>query len=315
MRTILAPCAALLLAAAVALGGLALLARDSQADPALDSLEWEFIDLLNEYRAEHGSGPLTAVAPLNAAADWFATDMAEKNYFPSNHIDSLGRNPSERGAAYGYNYGVAENAGAGGPFSDPAYLLEAFKGSPGHNANMLSSNWSAIGVGHAYNPNASLGHYWVIDFGAVIVDPVYKDPPSTPIPTDAPAPTPTPTPAPSPTATPVPTATPAATPTPTLSPTPVPTPTPTPSPTPVPTPVPDEIHVRGDANCDSKVASTDALVVLQHDAGLPADTGCMGNADTNCDGRVDTLDALAILRWIIDQPLVMVDCSPIGNAL
>jgi plastocyanin len=92
-------------------------------------------------------------------------------------------------------------------------------------------------------------------------------------------PTPTPTPeipTPTPTLpidTPTPTPTLVDTPTPTLpidTPTPPLTPTPTPTPIPAtPTPTPGPVFLRGDANCDGVVDSTDALIILLHRANLP----------------------------------------------
>ncbi len=103
----------------------------------------------------------------------------------------------------------------------------------------------------------------------------------TPVPTPTPSPTPTPTPTHMPTPTPTPTHTPTSTPQrsltaspsppPTHTPTSTPTssastPTPTPSPQVSPTPRP---KLNDDVNCDGQVDAVDALLILQHVAGLP----------------------------------------------
>ena len=53
----------------------------------------------------------------------------------------------------------------------------------------------------------------------------------------------------------------------------------------------------GDANCDGRVDSIDAAIVLQHNAGLVATVGCSQKADVNGDGRVDSRDAALILQY------------------
>lgn len=259
----------------------------SGADATLSPAELQFIVLLNEYRAENGKGPLQPDLLLTTATDWHATDMASKDYFT--HTDSLGRSPGERAQAFGYQYLMSENIGAGVPFTDPQELLNAFKGSPGHNANMLRSEWTAIGVGAAYSAASTWGLYWSIDFGAVVLSPIGGVPPSTPLPS------PTPPPA--------------------SSPTPSPTPSPSPTPPPAPTPTPHPTGIRGDADCDSSVGSLDALAVLQSKAGS-ATSGCLDNGDVDCDGDLDALDALGILKWVVSDPLATSQgCSPIGHAI
>lgn len=278
------PATLLAMVTAAVLTTLALLAspRPSVADPTLSPAEFEFVDLLNEYRAQNGSGPLQPDLILTTAADWHSNDMASKNYF--SHTDSLNRSPGQRAGAFGYQYLMSENIGAGLLLVEPQELLNAFISSPGHNANMLRPEWNAIGIGAAYNPSSTWGLYWTVDFGSVVMVPAGGEPPPTPIPTPTPSPTPTPTPSP--------------------------TPTPTPSPTPSPTPTP--AGVRGDADCDSTVGSLDALAVLQSKAGAAA-PDCLSNADVDCDGDLDALDALAILKWVVSDPLpISSGCSPIG---
>jgi murein DD-endopeptidase MepM/ murein hydrolase activator NlpD len=92
------------------------------------------------------------------------------------------------------------------------------------------------------------------------------------------------------------TLTPTLTPMPTLTPTLTPTPTPTPSPTPLP--------IYGDANCDLRVNSIDAAVLLQYSAGLVRTLCSLQAADSNANGRVDPIDAQLILQFsagIIDR--------------
>ena len=165
-----------------------------------DSEEQVFVTLINAYRVANGLNALAIEPTLQDSAGWMSKDMADGNYF--SHTDSLGRDPFQRMAAFGYGYNtwMGENLAAGASSAQVAFDL--WKGSPGHNANMLGPNYSVIGVARAYNANSAYGWYWTNDFGGYA-------------PAPAPTPTPSPTSAPTaaPTASPVPTASPAATPT------------------------------------------------------------------------------------------------------
>ena len=67
------------------------------------------------------------------------------------------------------------------------------------------------------------------------------------------------------------------------------------APTSTPTkPPPDE---KGDVNCDGKVNSRDALMVLQLNAGLQTILHCVQNADVSQDGRINSRDAALILQF------------------
>lgn len=177
--------------------------------------------MINNYRAQNGLGALSTNGKLRDAALWMAQDMAAKDYF--SHTDSLGRDPFQRMADFGYTYNTfkGENLAAG--VADAAGAFDLWKGSDGHNKNMLGENFAVIGIARAYNPNSSFGWYWVTDFGGQ-ADPAPPPAPTPPPPAPAtPAPTPVPAaPAPAP-VTPAPTPVPA-------TPTPVPA-TPTPPPT------------------------------------------------------------------------------------
>ena len=174
LRAVLKPALLLTLLATLALvATIGLAAPRIGADPSLDSEEQAFLALLNDYRAQNGRAPLTTDCRLNAAADWFANDMAIDNYWASNHYDNEDppRSPAERAAAFGFDGPVGENLAAG--FTTAEAVFQAWKGSAGHNSNMLG-DLVAIGVGRAYHPNAYFGWYWVTDFA------VYVPPPAQP---------------------------------------------------------------------------------------------------------------------------------------
>ncbi len=200
--------------------------RGAEADPAIDGEEQAFLGLINSHRAQNGLGALSLNTELSNAGDWMSTDMATVNYF--SHTDSLGRDPFQRMADFGYTYNTwkGENLAAGTETAQAAF--DIFKGSPGHNANMLNGNFTVIGIARVYGAGSTYGWYWSTEFGGQGSAP----PPAEPEPVPTPVPTVEPTPVP----TVVPTAVP--TPAPTPVPTPEPTPSPTPEPTPTPTPVP-----------------------------------------------------------------------------
>jgi hypothetical protein len=111
-------------------------------------------------------------------------------------------------------------------------------------------------------------------------------PAATPTDTSTPTSTPTFIDAPTFTLTPTFTFTPTLTFTPTFTRTPTRTPTPTPS------------TAGGDANCDGRVSSLDALAVLQLSAALVGSLPCEGGADVNHDGHVNPLDAALVLQYV-----------------
>ena len=227
---------ALLLAALIAVVALAATSITVSPAAALDAEESAFLSQINSYRASNGLGTLSLNGKLNDTARWMAGDMAAKDYF--SHTDSLGRDPFQRMAAFGYNYNTwkGENLAAG--VADAGSAMSIWQGSPGHNQNMLSANFTVIGIARAYDATSSFGWYWVTEFGG------QGDPSPPPAPTPPPA---APPPPPPPTAAPLAPApvTPAPA-TPTPQPTPEPTPTPAPIATPAPaTPQPDQIVLLG----------------------------------------------------------------------
>src|SRR3990172_10493749 len=157
---LLAAAAGILLAAAAALS----LFQPSagRADPAIDCFEQEFLSILNQYRAQNGRPPLDLNTQLSAAADWMSGDLGANDYF--SHIDSLGRSPGQRARDYGYFGGVGENIAGGVPLTSAQAVFDAWKGSPGHNDNMLGSTYRVIGIGRMSVPGSPYGIYWATDF-------------------------------------------------------------------------------------------------------------------------------------------------------
>jgi uncharacterized protein YkwD len=178
-------------------------AGDCTADPSLDSDELLFLQLINNHRAQNGLGPLAPSYTLSKAAVWKSNDLGVNAYFAH---DDLFRTWVQRLRDCGHtaNAWLGENIAGGTVSAQQAF--DIFKSSPGHNANMLGTAYTGIGIGRVYVPGSPHGWYWTTEFTS-INDPFPSGPTATPTRT----PTWTPTRTPTRTSTPAP---PAATPTP-----------------------------------------------------------------------------------------------------
>lgn len=180
------------LTALVAFGALALQAASgspalagpncSVSGATIDAAEQEMLALINAHRQTNGLPALQLSNTLNSAAAWKSQHMADNSYFA--HDDTpIGRTWIQRirDCGYDYNTWIGENIAAGNETAAATFLQ--WRNSPGHNANMLSTNYTVIGIGRAYNASSPYDWYWTTDFGG------YND-------GYTPAPTTTPTPAP-----------------------------------------------------------------------------------------------------------------------
>jgi uncharacterized protein YkwD len=238
------------LAAGLALALVFALARpaaQTSADPNLDTEEQAFITLINNYRQANGLGPLAIDWEMQGSSDWMSNDMGVKAYF--SHTDSLGRDPWTRMCAFGYCYNtwMGENIAAG--YTTASDVFTAWKNSPGHNANMLGSNYVAMGISRVYVSGSPYGWYWTNDFGVQS--------------NAAPAAAPTNTPAPAPTATP--------NSAPAITPSPNPSPSPSPSPTIHVTDVGVTVVKEEQITTQEGVTSTHVMTITVTNGNYPAD--------------------------------------------
>ncbi len=160
-------------------------------DASIDAEEQAFLQTINQYRQQNNRAPLKLSTTLNKAAAWKSGDMAAYNYVAHDDTPS-GRTWVDRirDCGYVYNAWIGENIAVGNWAAGPTF--EQWRGSSGHNANMLGSNYTAIGIGRAYNANSTHGWYWTTEFGS------YSDGYSAPTPPPTATPrAPTPTPGPS----------------------------------------------------------------------------------------------------------------------
>ncbi len=99
------------------------------------------VDRLGENLAELTVNPL-----LEEAARQKARDMAEKGYF--SHVGPEGEQPWKWLKGVGYYYlSAGENLAIN--FTDSKDVTDAWMNSPAHRANMLSGNFTEIGIGTA----------------------------------------------------------------------------------------------------------------------------------------------------------------------
>lgn len=119
------------------------------------------IALANQERANHGLQPLEWNEQLFKAAQGHSQNMANGDFFE--HGDPVKR---ARDEGYPSDY-VGENIAVGSP--TPEKVMAQWMKSPGHRNNILSRDYTEIGVGHYYLENdpgrLQYKHYWTQVFG------------------------------------------------------------------------------------------------------------------------------------------------------
>lgn len=122
----------------------------------------EIFRLLNEYRVENGLNALQKTEALDAAA---RTRALECSYLFSHDRP----NSSSCFTAFPSGYiGCGENIAAG--YYNAAAVMAGWKSSPGHNANMLTSDFNYVGVSLFRvigNDGAGYGAYYTQNFMTV----------------------------------------------------------------------------------------------------------------------------------------------------
>ncbi|MDV2683652.1 SafA/ExsA family spore coat assembly protein [Alkalihalophilus lindianensis] len=119
------------------------------------SMEEEVVRLVNQERAKHGLQPLKSDWELARVARFKSEDMRDKNYF--NHNSPTYGSPHQMIRNFGITYRASGENIAAGQTSAQA-VFNAWMNSTGHRQNILSSNYTHIGVGYA--KGGSYGHYW-----------------------------------------------------------------------------------------------------------------------------------------------------------
>lgn len=130
----------------------------STSQPRIDST----ITAINAYRAANGLTPLILDSRLSVAAQAHSADMACNSLFM--HRGSDGSTPTTRVAMTGYAAsGVTENTyGSYPPLNGSGVVAwwAADQIDPNHNANLLTTKYTQIGVGYAFFDE--FGYYVVV---------------------------------------------------------------------------------------------------------------------------------------------------------
>lgn len=117
--------------------------------------EQEILKLVNAERSKQGLSPLTLNWELSRVAKFKSEDMRDNNYF--SHTSPTYGSPFEMMKSFGISYKSAgENIAAGQKTSQE--VMNNWMNSSGHKANILSKNYTQLGVGKA--TGGSYETYW-----------------------------------------------------------------------------------------------------------------------------------------------------------
>ena len=126
------------------------------------------LNLVNAWRAQNGVTPALVLDEiLIAAAETKSADMARTGQL-SHEIDGV--DARENLENHGYPVDTSwwgENLAWGQATAQGAFTW--WKNSSGHNANMLSANYRALGLGLATKQGTQYTYYWTQTFGSTIV--------------------------------------------------------------------------------------------------------------------------------------------------
>jgi uncharacterized protein YkwD len=116
---------------------------------------------LNAYRASHGLAPARIDPALTAMAQRQADAMAAGNKMShdvagsfASRLAASGADPTEAGENLGGGYYSLQEAMAG------------WRNSPEHDANLLMTNATRLGVAIAKDPRTHYGVYWAMELAA-----------------------------------------------------------------------------------------------------------------------------------------------------
>ncbi|MET0711371.1 MAG: CAP domain-containing protein [Jiangellaceae bacterium] len=125
------------------------------------TVQEQVVTLTNQQRAAAGLAPLSVDVSLANAAQAHANDQA--TYDTMSHSGSDGSNAGTRIQRTGYplqNWG--ENVAV--DFATAQQVVAAWMASPGHRANILSGNFTQIGIGIAFSADGS--PYWAMELAS-----------------------------------------------------------------------------------------------------------------------------------------------------
>lgn len=127
-----------------------------------DSEEMAFLALINQYRTQNGRSALSLNTKLGRALELHSQDQASRDV--SSHTGSDGSSSAQRITRQGYSFSwEGENIYWNSPDGSASAAFNWWKGSDGHRANMLKTEFTEIGIGRART--AMNKWYWTTNFG------------------------------------------------------------------------------------------------------------------------------------------------------
>lgn len=118
------------------------------------SIQSEVLRLVNIERSKEGLSSLKLSNELSSVATKKSQDMADNNYF--SHTSPTYGSPFDMMKQFGINYTSAgENIAQG--YNSAEAVMNGWMNSPGHKANILSSNFGTLGVGYVNKGGTT---YW-----------------------------------------------------------------------------------------------------------------------------------------------------------
>ncbi len=126
-------------------------AGSTDASAGVAAIGERLLDLLNRARAEAGVPTVARDEALSRVAEAHSRDMVDHGFF--GHTSPTAGDAAARARRSGIDFAViAENLGRGSTAEEVhAMLLD----SPGHRANALHTDWSAVGIGVVVDPRGS----------------------------------------------------------------------------------------------------------------------------------------------------------------
>ena len=121
-------------------------------DDTIYDTEWSVLRLTNQHRMSLGLSPLSTTADLQMVANQRAKELTALTQLAHIRPDGSSWVTVLSDYSLRYNY-AAENIAMG--YSTPEAVVAAWMNSEGHRANILSANYTTLGVGYVED-----GGYW-----------------------------------------------------------------------------------------------------------------------------------------------------------
>jgi uncharacterized protein YkwD len=130
--------------------------------------------LLNQQRAANGVAPLAENGKLTNASTGYSQRMVAEAFFDHEAPDGMNLVDRLTGAGYAIDDApvVGENIGwAQGDLASARSMVQAWMASPGHRANLLSGDYTEVGLGVVLGTpdDRALGATYTTDFGERLV--------------------------------------------------------------------------------------------------------------------------------------------------